>query len=150
MIGQAIRDLRHASRMILRMPALAAVIIGSLGVGIGANTVVFSWIQAVVLNPIAGVRGASAFQLVEPKSDTGMYLGTSWPEYRDLRERLRAIDGLIAYRMIPLYVGERGRVERAHRNQHQGHDHDGRPCESRPCQARPGPLRCIGGHDHSS
>jgi predicted permease len=112
-IAQAIRDLRHASRMILRMPALAAVIIGSLGVGIGANTIVFSWIQAVVLHPIAGVRAASGFQLVEPKSDDGMYLGASWPEYRDLRERLRALDGLIAYRMVPLYVGERGRVERA-------------------------------------
>ena len=113
MIGQIIRDLRHAARMILRMPALAAVVIGSLGVGIGANTIVFSWIQAVVLNPIAGVRHAAAFQLIEPKSDAGMYLGSSWAEYRDLRERLRAIDGLIAFRMIPLYVGERGRVERA-------------------------------------
>src|SRR5437762_11509708 len=88
MIGQAIRDLRHASRMILRMPALAAVIIGSLGVGIGANTIVFSWIQSVVLNPIAGARAASGFQLIEPKSDAGIYLGASWPEYRDLRERL--------------------------------------------------------------
>jgi predicted permease len=113
MIGQAIRDLRHASRMILRMPALAAVVIGSLGVGIGANTIVFSWIQAVVVNPIRGVRQASNFQLIEPKSDAGMYLGASWPEYRDLRERLRALDGLIAFRMIPLYVGESGRVERS-------------------------------------
>ena len=113
MIGQAIRDLRHASRMILRMPALAAVVIGSLGVGIGANTIVFSWIQAVVVNPIRGVRMASGFQLIEPKTDAGMYLGASWPEYRDLRERLRALDGLIAFRMIPLYVGESGRVERS-------------------------------------
>src|SRR5258708_5214929 len=113
MIGQVIRDLRHASRMILRMPALAAVVVGSLGVGIGANTIVFSWIQAVVLNPIQGVRGASGFHLVEAKSDDGLYLGSSWPDYRDLRDRLRAIDGLIAFRMIPLYVGERGRVERS-------------------------------------
>ena len=75
MIGQAIRDLRHASRMILRMPALAAVVIGSLGVGIGANTIVFSWIQAVVVNPIRGVRMAAGFQLIEPKSDAGMYPG---------------------------------------------------------------------------
>jgi predicted permease len=112
-IGQAIRDLRHAARMILRMPALAAVVIGSLGVGIGANTVVFSWIQSVVFNPIAGVPRAGAFHLIEPKTDTGMYVGSSWLEYRDLRERLRAMDGLIAFRMIPLYVGERGQVERA-------------------------------------
>ena len=113
MIGQAIRDLRHASRMILRMPALAAVVIGSLGVGIGANTIVFSWIQSVVLNPIAGARQASGFHLVEAKTDAGMYVGSSWLEYRDLRERLRAVDGLIAFHMIPLYVGERGRVERS-------------------------------------
>jgi putative ABC transport system permease protein len=113
MLTQVVRDLRHASRMILRMPALAAVVIGSLGVGIGANTVVFSWIQAVVLSPIAGVRLASSFHLLEPKTDTGMYVGSSWPEYRDVRERLRAMEGLIAFRMIPLYVGERGRVERS-------------------------------------
>ena len=72
MIGQAIRDLRHASRMILRMPALAAVVIGSLGVGIGANTIVFSWIQSVVLNPIAGAPHAAGFHLVEAKTDGGM------------------------------------------------------------------------------
>lgn len=95
------------------MPALAAVVIGSLGVGIGANTVVFSWIQAVVFNPIAGVRGAGAFHLIEPKTDSGMYVGSSWLEYRDLRERLRAMDGLFAFRMIPLYVGEPGQVERS-------------------------------------
>ncbi len=112
-IRQIIGDLRHGSRMILRMPALAAVVIASLGVGIGANTVVFSWIQAVVFNPIAGVRLASDFQLIEPKSDAGVYLGVSWPEYRDLRERLRRFDRLIAFRMIPLYVGEPGRVERS-------------------------------------
>ena len=113
MIGQVIRDLRHGSRMILRMPALAAVVVGSLGAGIGANILVFSWIQAVVLNPIQGVRGGSGFHLVEAKSDAGVYLGSSWPDYRDWRDRLRALDGLIAFRMIPLYVGEPGRVERS-------------------------------------
>src|SRR5260221_13754562 len=113
MIGQVIRDLRHAARMIFRMPALAAVVIGSLGVGIGANTVVFSWIQAVVFNPIAGVHLASGFHLVEPRTDTGLYVGASWREYPDLRERLRALAGLIAFRMVPLYVGARGRVERS-------------------------------------
>ena len=113
MITQAAGDLRHAMRAIARMPALAAVVIASLGVGIGANTVVFSWIQAVVFSPIPGVRDASAFHLVEPKTEAGMYSGASWLEYRDLRERLRSLDGLLAFQMIPLYVGPRGQVERA-------------------------------------
>jgi putative ABC transport system permease protein len=113
MIEQPLRDLRQAFRMIRRMPALAAVVIASLGVGIGANTIVFSWVQAVVINPLPGIRHGSGVHLVEPKSDTGMYPGTSWLEYRDLRDQLRSFDGLIAFEMIPLYVGETGRVERS-------------------------------------
>ena len=42
-------DLRHAWRAIRRAPVLAAVVIASLGIGIGVNTTVFSWVQAVVL-----------------------------------------------------------------------------------------------------
>ena len=107
------RDLRHAAHMIARMPALAVVVIGSLAVGVGANGVVFSWVQAVVFTPIDGAPRASALQLVEPKTETGLYPGVSWLEYRDLRASLRAMDGLLAFRMIPLYVGDSGRVERS-------------------------------------
>src|SRR5258708_37657305 len=116
MIGQVIRDLRHGSRMILRMPALAAVVVGSLGAGIGANTLVFSWIQAVVFNPIQGVRGASGFHLVEAKSDAGAYLGSSCPDDRDLLGRLRALGGVVAVRVIPLYFCDAGRVGRTSRS----------------------------------
>jgi predicted permease len=112
MIGLA-RDVRHAARAIARMPVLAAVVVASLAVGIGANGVVFSWVQAVVFSPIEGAPRASALQLLEPKTETGFYPGVSWSEYRDLRVRLRAMTGLLAFRMIPLYVGASGRVERA-------------------------------------
>ena len=106
------RDVRHGARSLARAPALAAVVIVSLAAGIGANTVVFSWIERIVLRPIAGAPDAGAFHLVEPRTADGLYTGTSWPEYRDLRDRLRAIDRLIAYRMAPLSVGAPGHVER--------------------------------------
>ena len=83
--------MRHALRTIARMPGLAAVVILSLGVGIGVNTTVFSWIQAVLLKPIPGVGESGSFYHIEPKSDTGSYPGMSWTEYRDLRPRLRSI-----------------------------------------------------------
>ena len=105
-------DVRQAWRMIWRMPALAAVVILSLGVGIGVNTAVFSWIQAMVWNPIPGVGGAGAVQLVEPRAESGSYPGASWPEYRDLRDRMRTLPELFAFRMVPLSVGETGRPER--------------------------------------
>src|SRR5260370_31821016 len=53
-------DVRHAWRMILKMPLTAAVVVGSLGVGIGVNATVFSWIQAVVFDPLPGVSGSGS------------------------------------------------------------------------------------------
>ena len=107
-------DVRQAWRMIGRMPGLAAVVIVSLGVGIGVNTAVFSWIQAMVLQPIPGVADAASFQLVESRADTGSYPGASWLEYRDMRDRLRTLPDLFAFRMVPFNVGEAGRPERTH------------------------------------
>jgi hypothetical protein len=99
------RDLRHAWRTIWRAPMLAAVVIVSLGVGIGVNTAVFSWIQALVLQPIPGIVDAAGVQLIEARTETGSYPGVSWPEYRDLHDRLRALPDLFAYRMVPFNVG---------------------------------------------
>ena len=90
-------DLRHAWRMILKMPLTAAVVVGSLGVGIGVNATVFSWIQAVVFSPIPGVSDSGSFQLVEPRADTGSYPGMSWLEYRDLRESMSSFRDLLAF-----------------------------------------------------
>ncbi|HMF95902.1 MAG TPA: hypothetical protein VKE96_16485 [Vicinamibacterales bacterium] len=49
-------DLRHAWRALVRMPIVSAVVVLSLAVGIGVNTAVFSWVQAVVLRPLPGGR----------------------------------------------------------------------------------------------
>ena len=106
------KDLLSAWQTIVRMPALAVVVILSLGVGIGVNTVVFSWIQSVLFRPIASVTHAADFHLVEPRTDTGMHPASSWSEYRDLAGRLRTFESLLAFRMVPLYVGESGSVER--------------------------------------
>jgi predicted permease len=108
------RDLRQAWRAIARMPVLAAVVIVSLGVGIGVNTTVFSWIQGVVLRPLPGVSGAASFHFIEPRTETGSYPGVSWLEYGDFKERLRSLPDLLAFRFVPLNVGETGRGERTY------------------------------------
>jgi hypothetical protein len=96
------RDLRQAIRMIARTPMLAIVVIASLGVGIGVNTVVFAWIQARLFHPLPAVAGSAALELIEPRTDPGGYPGASWREYQDLRDRLGTVHDMLAFRMAPL------------------------------------------------
>jgi hypothetical protein len=82
-------------------------------IGIG-STQVFSWIQARVLTPLPGVARGSDFYLVEARGETGGYPGLSWPEYRDLTDRLTAFREVIAFRMAPLSVGAADWSERSY------------------------------------
>ena len=106
------RDVRYAVRTLSRMPLLVAVVVLSLGVGIGVNLVVFSWLQAVVLQPLPGVDDARHTYFVEPRAETGTYPGASWLEFQDYRERLRSFESLLASRMVPFNVGEAASNER--------------------------------------
>src|SRR5437867_6396759 len=109
-----IGDLKHAWRTIARMPVLASVVVVSLGIGIGVNTAVFSWVQAMVLRPLPGVAHGTSFQTVEARAETGSYPGVSWLEYDDLRARLRSFPDLMAFRMVPFNVGEVGHTQRTY------------------------------------
>ncbi len=108
------RDTAHGWRMITKAPLLSAVIVLSLGIGVGVNAVIFSWIRSLMFRPIPGVADATQFRLVEPKTDAGSYPGASWTEYLDLRDRLRAFDRLLAFKMLPLDLGEPGNEERVY------------------------------------
>jgi len=76
-IDDTIHDIRYALRTLARMPVLACVVVASLGVGIGINSAVFSWMQALIFKPVPGVNNVSAFYLVEPRAETGSYPGAS-------------------------------------------------------------------------
>jgi predicted permease len=106
-------DLRQAWRGLRAMPLVSAVIALSLGLGIGANTTVFSWLQMVRWKPLPGVTDASTLQTIEARTDSGVYLGTSWSGYRDLEPRLRSFAWLVASHGTPLTIGVAPSVERA-------------------------------------
>jgi predicted permease len=106
MVGQLLRDLRGSWRIFRTAPVVAAVVIVSLGIGIGVNAAMFTWIQALALNPLPSVPHSNQFLLVEPRTDADNYPGSSWLEYRDIQQRLPSLPDLLAFRMVPFNVGQ--------------------------------------------
>ena len=108
-----IGELRHAWRGLRAMPLVSIVIVASLGLGIGANTTVFSWLQMVRWKPLPGVADAGRLQTIETRTVQGAYVGTSWLRFLDLQRRSRSFAWLLASRPMPLTVGDAPAVERA-------------------------------------
>jgi len=90
-------DVRYAIRSFLRTPALAAVIIVTLALGIGANTAIFSVVDAVLLRP-APLQQIDRLAMVwETDRNTGTTREpASLPDYLDFKARSRAFAGLAA------------------------------------------------------
>ena len=108
-----IDDLRQAWRNVRAGPLVAAVIVGSLALGIGANTTVFSWLQMVRWKPLPGVADAATLQALEMRTDSGVYLGTSWSAYQDLEPQATTFAWLLASRPTPVTIGDAPAVARA-------------------------------------
>ncbi len=84
------RDMRHAFRGLVRTPAFTAVAVLTLAIGIAAITTVFSWVQAVFLQPLSGVPDHASLRLVWGRSRDGGQRSFSIPNFRDLQKACQA------------------------------------------------------------
>jgi predicted permease len=85
-------DLRYAARQLRKSPGFALTAILTLAVAIGANAVVFSVLNALVLRPL-NLPGAERLFNIE---DRGQPFN-SYPDFRDLLNRNRAFSGIALY-----------------------------------------------------
>ena len=91
-----VRDLRFAFRMLAKSPGFTIVAVVSLGIGIGANSAVFSFADALLLRPL-NVPQADNVLTAGSLASAGRSLVASYPDYLDIRKRSKSFDGLVAF-----------------------------------------------------
>jgi predicted permease len=108
-----LQDLRYAVRSFIKTPSLTLAAVLSLGLGIGANTTVFSWVQAVLLRPIPGAHDGDTVRVVTLATREGRDRAWSYPNYRDFRERSTLLD-YAAQDDLAMSITVSGQAERAY------------------------------------
>src|SRR5579864_509187 len=88
------QDLRYAVRMLNKSRGFTAVAVLTLALGIGANAVVFSVLNALILHPLH-LPHADSLYGIQHGDEASSY--QSYPDYLDLRDRNRSFDDLAAY-----------------------------------------------------
>ncbi|MGA2387685.1 MAG: ABC transporter permease [Candidatus Sulfotelmatobacter sp.] len=106
------QDLRYALRQLRKSPGFAVVAVTTLALGIGANSAIFSVIDAVLLRPLPfhDPSRLVAVKTTEPgRLDN---IGVSYPAFLDWRSRNHVLDGISAFRVDDFTIT--GRSEPAH------------------------------------
>jgi len=102
-------DLRHASRALLRAPAVTLAAALSIGLATGAATSVFSWLDGLVLHPFPAVPDQSRLVGIEVGPPNGGMGAWSYQTFRELRDACATLfDGVAAWRIIRVSAREAG------------------------------------------
>lgn len=110
MLGQ---DLRYGFRMLLKRPGFTVVAVVTLALGIGANTAIFSVVNAVLLNPLPFPSPERLVALGQTAPENRAALSNfSFRNYSDLREQSKTFEQLAAYYNSNLTLTGQGEAAR--------------------------------------
>ncbi|WP_263360027.1 ABC transporter permease [Acidicapsa ligni] len=107
-----LQDVRFGLRMMMRNRAFTAVTVLTLAIGIGASTTAFTWINAVLLQPLGGVADPNRLVTVETVMSNGSWVPNSYPDYQDFRDHLKLFDGIAVTHIAAFSVGKEDHAER--------------------------------------
>jgi predicted permease len=109
-LESTVQDVHYGLRQLRRRPGFALVVVTSLALGIGANTAIFTLIDAVLLRMLP-VRDPAGLQLVVARQANGDSRGFEYPEYRRLRTASPVLVDVAAYGTTRLNVSLDGSIE---------------------------------------
>jgi predicted permease len=111
-MSSLLQDLRYSLRMMFRNRAFTILAVLTLAIGIGANTTVFSWVDAMLLRPLSGVASPDRLVAVETLTPNGAFVPNSYPDYRDFRDHLKLVSGIAVTHPAAFSVGQQDHAER--------------------------------------
>ena len=99
LIEDLLQDLRYGARGLLRQPAFTLVAVAALALGIGANTVIFSIFNAVLLRtfPFRDPGRLVALESFNPRGGEGQFGGIAPADFWDLRRESQSFEQLALY-----------------------------------------------------
>src|SRR4249919_1261432 len=104
---QMLNDLRYAIRSLSRTPGFAIAVMLTLGLGIGANTAIFSVVRGVLLKPLPHRNGERLVYLRQSISGPGGEdIAFSVPEILDFRNGAKSLSGIAEYSPLTLTMTE--------------------------------------------
>src|SRR5687767_10270551 len=90
-----VSDLRFAVRSLLRCRAFAAIIVATLALGIGANSAIFSVVNAALLAPLPFPNPDALYLVWGDRPASGLpQLPLSLPNFIDVRDRARSFEAM--------------------------------------------------------
>ena len=108
-----LNDIRYSLRRLTRAPVFALVAIATLALGIGANSAIFSFINAVLFKAPGGVQEPNRLVAVFTSDFSGpLYSSSSYPDFEDFRKQGQLFTGAAAVTISPINVVRGRQVER--------------------------------------
>jgi putative ABC transport system permease protein len=111
-LGMLRQDSGFALRMMRKNLGFTIAAIVVLGLGIGANTAIFSVVNAVLLKPLPYEHGERLLVLSQRTANGGGIGRSSVPELNDYRRQTRSLDGIVEYHNMQFILLGRSEPER--------------------------------------
>jgi putative ABC transport system permease protein len=107
------QDIRYGARMLVKAPSFSIVATIALALGIGANTAIFSVVNAVLLRPLPFADSAQLMTVWETDSTRGYTRGTaSYPNFADWRDQNHVFEHMSSYYTNDFVLTGRGEPAR--------------------------------------
>jgi putative ABC transport system permease protein len=107
MMEKLLQDIQYGFRILAKEPGFAAIAVLTLALGIGANTAIFSVVDAVLLKRLPYPDPARLVVVVEKQPIEGE-MGVAWPNFVDWRYRIHAFESVAAARRETFTLTGRG------------------------------------------